>query len=331
MGPGSILVTDAPEPVISHPEEAVVAVSSAGLCGSDLHPYLGSEPVAPGVTAGHEAVGIVSQLGSAISRFSEGDRVIVPFTTSCGSCSACVRGLSARCETSRLFGWAPPQDPAAGLDGCQAERVVVPHADTTLVAAPDVDDSHAVLLADNLPTALAAVLRARPEGSLAVMGLGSVGLCAVALAGALDVGEVVAWDPVPGRQAAAQALGAVIVDPEIGFAASAAIEAAGNQEAQRACLEMVRPGATISIISVQTAQTFAITPVEAYDANLTLTAGRASVRSVLDEHLGLLVDVGREVAGVVVDKPDLPLSRAAEAYADFVSRRFIKATFDPTT
>lgn len=158
-GPREIVVAEHPDPVIIDAGDAIVRVESAGLCGSDLHPYSGRERAAPGVVTGHEAVGQVVEVGANVRGFDLGDRVIVPFTTSCGQCAACLAGLSARCELGALFGWGDIHYADRRLDGCQAELVRVPLASSTLVACPDVSASHAVLLSDNLPTALVAVER----------------------------------------------------------------------------------------------------------------------------------------------------------------------------
>ena len=303
-GPGDVVVREVTDPAVVDPGDAVVRVHRAGLCGSDLHPYLGREPAASGVIPGHEAVGEVVEVGAGVRWFGVGDRVIVPFTTSCGSCEACLAGLSARCELGALFGWGDPSDPDRALDGCQAELVRVPLADATLVGCPDVGDDHAVLLADNLPTALVALERTgRSDGAVAVVGLGSVGLCVVAIAAAR--GTVIAHDPVVARAEAARRLGAQTVGrDELGdVGAGAVVEAAGSSAAQRTAVAMARPGATISIISVQTAPTFEVSPVEAYDANLTLALGRAPVRSVRERSLEPLVAVAASAGSGIVDRP----------------------------
>ena len=329
---GDVIVDEVADPVVVDPGDAVVRVHRAGLCGSDLHPYLGREPAAGGVVPGHEAVGEIVEVGAAVGSHAVGDRVIVPFTTSCGSCGACRSGLSARCEVGALFGWGDPSDPGRVLHGCQAELVRVPLAESTLVRCPEVEDDHAVLLADNLPTALVALDRAhRDGGTLAVVGLGSVGLCVVAIAASQGRGPVVAHDPIEARAEAARRLGAETGgEDELELVgAEAVVEAAGSPAAQRTALAMARPGATISIISVQTAPRFDISPVEAYDANLTLALGRAPVRSVLGARLDDLAAVAESAGSVVVDRPGLPLGAGPEAYRRFAERDLLKATFDP--
>ncbi len=328
-GPGLITVADRPDPSIVEPSDAVVRVTRAGLCGSDLHPYLGREPLARGTVPGHEAVGVVEAVGSTVSGIEVGRRVIVPFTSSCGRCGPCLDGLSARCESGALFGWRDPEDATVGLDGCQAELVRVPLAASTLVAAPDVSDPAALLLADNLPTAFAAVHRARPQASLTVVGLGAVGLCAVAVARRMGVGRIVAIDPVEARLAAAVGFGAVAGVPGHIEPTSAVIEAAGSPAAQRTALGCAAPGAVVSIISVQTSTEMPFTPIEAYDRNLTVAWGRAPVRSILDSQLDFLAEVAREIVDAVVDRPGLKLDEGPDAYRAFADRAFIKAALDP--
>lgn len=328
-GPGLIAVRDRPEPQIIEDGDAIVRVTMSGLCGSDLHPYLGREPMARGTIPGHEAVGIVEAIGSDVELVAVGDRVVVPFTTSCGHCEPCCRGLSARCESGALFGWRGPRDETNGLDGCQAEAVRVPLADTTLVPAPDIDDRAALLLADNLPTAFAAVERARPSDSISVVGLGAVGLCVVAVARRIGVERIVAIDPVTERSAVAMALGAEVGVPGATEQTTSVVEASGSTSAQRTAIDCVAPGGIASIISVQTAPGFAFSPIEAYDRNLTVAWGRAPVRSILDAHLGLLAEVAEDVADVIVSRPDLALSDGPAVYAAFADRTFVKGAFDP--
>ncbi len=328
-GPGLIAVRDVPAPELVEGGDAIVRVTASGLCGSDLHPFLGREPMAPGTITGHEAVGVVEAVGSGVTRVAVGERVIVPFTTSCGSCDACARGISARCQRGRLFGWRDPSDPSVGLDGCQAEYLRVPLADTTLVPAPDIDDAAALLLTDNLPTAMAALDRSRATDALTVVGLGSVGLCTVAIARRMGVRHIVGIDPVTERAAAAMALGAEIGVPGASAPTNAVIEASGTRSAQRTALDSVAPGGVVSIISVQTTPDFAFTQIEAYDRNLTVAWGRAPVRSILETRLDVLAEVARDIARVIVTR-DLALSEGPAAYAAFADRSFLKGVFDPS-
>ncbi len=329
---------DLPDPEVVDPTDVVVRVRRAGLCGSDLHPYLGREATRWGVVPGHEVVGEVVEVGDAVATVAAGDRVIVPFSLSCGVCDACRRGLTARCDHSRLLGWGPPDGPdEATLHGGQAELVRVPLADGSLVAVPDgVDEDAAVLLCDNLPTGWYAAERADigPGTEVAVVGLGAVGLCAVTAALALGAARVVATDPVADRRARAGTLGAepATADDLAGARVDAVIEAAGPPAAQRLAAGLVRPGGTLSIVAVQTADRFGFTPVDAYDANLTVRAGRAPVRAVLDRLLPRLA--AGEVAiptDVVVTHPDVTLADGPAAYRRFADREpgLVKVVFRP--
>ena len=336
---------DLPDPVITAPTDAVVAVHRAGLCGSDLHPYEGREPIRFGVIPGHEAVGEVVAVGAAVSGIDVGRRVLVPFTTSCGSCDTCLSGLSARCRLGELFGYgAPDERERPALDGGQAEFVRVPLADGTLVEVPDgFTDAEAVLLTDNFPTGWEAAARAgiEPDQTAAVVGLGAVGLCAVASAFALGAQQVVAIDPVESRRGLAGALGATDATPGEALAAvtlasdgrgvGAVIEAAGTVAAQALASSLLRPGGTLSVIAVQTTDRFGFSPVEAYDANLTVRFGRASVRAALDRLLPRFPDGLPLPAELIVTHDDIPLAEGPETYRAFASREggMVKALFHP--
>lgn len=332
--------TDLPDPAVEEPTDAVVTVHRAGLCGSDLHPYVGREAVRFGVVPGHEVVGEVAAVGAAVRRCRVGDRVLVPFTTSCGACAACVRGLSSRCIDGQLFGYGPASDPEVpAVQGGQAEQVRVPLADGTLVAVPDgLRDVDALLLADNAPTGWYAAERAgiTPGDPVAVVGLGAVGLCAVAMARFLGTRRILAVDPVGDRRERAAELGAEVLHPadaagHLGEMA-AVVEAAGTDPAQRLAFDLLRPGGTLSVIAVQTTERFAFDPVAAYDRNLTVRVGRAPVRSVLDRLLPLVV-TGDVVlpTDLVVTHPDVPLEDGPTAYRRFAAREpgLVKAAFVP--
>ncbi|WP_108667321.1 alcohol dehydrogenase catalytic domain-containing protein [Euzebya rosea] len=337
--PGRVVVGEVPDPQVLEATDAVIQVTRAGLCGSDLHPWTGAEPAGSGVVCGHEATGQVVAVGDDVRTVAPGDDVIACFTTSCGRCGPCREGLTARCVHGQLFGWGPPDNPAGGLHGGQAELLRVPLADGTLVPRPTgISADAAVLLADNMPTAWYAARRAEvlPGTRVGVIGLGAVGLCAIAACRALGAAEVVAVDPVPSRRAAADRLGARTTTPDDAALADtgldAVIEAAGPSAAQRLAASMLRPGGVVSIIAVQTAEAFGISPVTAYDRNLTIRAGRAPVRAVLEEVLPAIVD-GRLQLPVeeVVTHPRLPLADAPDAYARFAAREegMVKVTFAP--
>lgn len=325
------------EPVIETSTDAIVAVRRAGLCGSDLHPYEGREDVRFGVIPGHEVVGDVLQVGDDVDGFAPGDRVLVPFSTSCGRCVPCRSGLSSRCERGELFGYGDPGE-AGVLQGGQAERVRVPLAGSTLMAIPPtISDEEAVLLSDNFPTGWFAALQADlgVGEPAAVIGLGSVGLSAVVAAQALGADPVVAVDPVDDRRRRAGWLGATAMTESEATRAGgfgAVIEAAGTPPAQRLAFDLLLPGGTLSVISVQTANRFPFDPVEAYDRNVTVRVGRSPVRSLLDRLLTLATNGEVSIpADVVVTHPDVPLEHGPAVYQRFAAREegMVKVVFVP--
>jgi alcohol dehydrogenase len=351
LGPGAIeLRDDLPEPHLQTPTDAVLRVTRAGLCGSDLHPYEGREPARAGVVPGHEAVGEVLTVGSEVQQLRPGDRVLAAFTTSCGRCGACDRGRTSRCEHGALFGWGDPDHrDVPALDGAQAELLRVPLADGTLVRVPEqLDDATAVLLTDNLPTGWTAARRAEVvDGDLVVvLGLGAVGLCAVLAARALGAGTVVAIDPVAGRREAAATLGADHVgDPALAerllvqvtergraHGADAVIDATGAAPGLRLGFELLRAGGRLSVIGVQTATNLPITPSEAYDRDLTIRFGRAPARAALDEVLPAILDGRLHVpTEAVLTHPSAPLGDGPALYRAFAARTpgLVKAAFAP--
>lgn len=336
-GPGSIAYhSNLPDPIIEAPTDVIIRVDRTGLCGSDLHPYEGREAARPGVVPGHEAIGTVVELGGSVTGFAVGDRVVVPFTTSCGTCTPCVIGLSARCVNGSLFGWGDPDNLSApAVNGGQASMLRVPLADGSLVQIPDgVPDIQAVLLTDNLPTGWYAAERSDPVAGEAalVVGLGSVGLSAVAALRALGADPIFAVDPVTDRLVRAEMLGASPLAQGIGPTKEVAsvVEAAGTRAAQEFAFRSVRPGGTLSVIAVQTDAVFPFSPVNAYDANITLRFGRAPVRSVLNRLLPLIDSGGLEIPDdAIVTHPDEALEDGPDLYRAFADRDpgLVKALF----
>lgn len=222
QGLEKVAVQDVPDPVIQQPTDAIVRVTSTAICGSDLHLYGVLAPyLHPGDVLGHEFMGVVEQVGAAVENLAVGDRVVVPFTISCGHCFACDRGLFAQCETTRdheqdtgaaLFGYTSLY---GRVPGGQAELVRVPHADFGPVKVPDgFEDERFLYLSDILPTAWQGVAYADvPDGgTLAVLGLGPVGQLAVRSAFQRGVQRVLAVDLVDERLELAAAAGAEVID-----------------------------------------------------------------------------------------------------------------------
>jgi threonine dehydrogenase-like Zn-dependent dehydrogenase len=222
QGHEDVRVTDVPDPEITYPTDAVVRVTSTAICGSDLHLYGVLDPyLEPGDVLGHEFMGVVEAVGDEVGRLKVGDRVVVPFNISCGTCWMCGRGLYAQCETTQnaahekgasLFGYTSLY---GSVPGGQAQLVRVPHADFGPVVLPtSMPDERFLYLSDILPTAWQAVEYADVPagGSLAVFGLGPVGQLAVQCALHRGVEEVFAVDLVPDRLERARESGARVLD-----------------------------------------------------------------------------------------------------------------------
>lgn len=222
QGLGDVRVESVPDPVIQHPKDAIVRVTSTAICGSDLHLYGVLGPyMSPGDVLGHEFMGIVEEVGEEVTNLKPGDRVVVPFTIGCGSCWMCDRGLYAQCETtqvksknmgSMLFGFSSLY---GSVPGGQAEMVRVPHADFGPVKLPEThSDERFLYLSDILPTAWQGVKWANvgPGDTLAVIGLGPVGQMAVRSAKQMGVDRIIGVDLVDERLELAKSWGVETVD-----------------------------------------------------------------------------------------------------------------------
>lgn len=322
---------DVPDPVVSEDDDAVVRVTAAGICGSDLHPYFGREVgLDRGTVMGHEVVGEVVAVGEGVEDLSPGDRVVAPFTTSCGACFYCRRGLTARCVRGQLLGWV---EGGVGLHGGQAEQIRIPMADATLVPVPEgLDDAVALLAGDILSTASfgADLARVEEDDVVAVVGCGPVGLLAILTAFDRGARAVVAVDRIPSRLEVAERFGATGVsfrtgDPRMavervtdGRGADAAIEAVGTGPATRLAADLLRPGGRLAALGVHTEPTLALSPGELYDRNLTYAAGRCPARHYMPASLELATRQAELVGSLVSHR--LPLRDGIEAYQRFASR-----------
>jgi threonine dehydrogenase-like Zn-dependent dehydrogenase len=210
-GKADVRVESLPDPAPRDARGVVVRVERTAICGSDLHLYHGNLPIPPGFTLGHEFVGEVVEAGSDVRKFRAGDRVIVSGVIGCGECRACAAGHPIRCERhqTRVFGNSHE------LPGGQAKRSRCPAPTAALLRVPDgISVEQAVLLGDILPTGYYGAKNAdiRPGQSVAVIGLGPVGQCALQCAQLFGPARVFAIDPVPARLAAASAQGAIPID-----------------------------------------------------------------------------------------------------------------------
>ncbi|MFF5970373.1 alcohol dehydrogenase catalytic domain-containing protein [Streptomyces sp. NPDC012769] len=223
QGRRKVSVETVPDPVLREPTDVIVRITSSGLCGSDLHLYEVLGPfLDPGDVLGHEPMGVVEEVGAEVRRLKPGDRVVVPFNVSCGTCPMCLSGLHSQCETTQvhqygtgaaLFGYTKLY---GQVPGGQAEYLRVPFGDRLPIPVPEgPPDDRFVYLSDVLPTAWQAVEYAEVPrgGSVAVLGLGPIGDMAARIALLRGAELVVGIDPVADRRHRAAARGVQVLDP----------------------------------------------------------------------------------------------------------------------
>ena len=332
-GPHQIEVRDRPDPVITEPTDAIVRVVLGCVCGSDLWYYRGQSPHDLGAI-GHELIGVIDEVGPGVRTLAEGDFVVAPFTYSDGTCPHCRAGWTSNCVNGGSFG-------NHGMDGGQGERVRVPFADATLVAVPGSDQSDQTLrsllaLADVMCTGHHAAVSGNvtPGSTVAVVGDGAVGLCAVIAAKRLGAARIIALSRNPARQALAREFGATDIVAERGDEATTAIlamtdsvgvdsalECVGTGESMNTAFAIARPGSVVGAIGVPHDVEVPIETV--IFRNVGLRGGVAPVRRYLPE---LLEDVlsGDINPGRVFDF-ETDLDHVADAYAAMDERRAIKS------
>lgn len=259
-GPGKVEVMERARPTLQAPTDAVVRLMHASICGTDLHILQGDVPTAkPGLVLGHEGVGIVEEVGSAVHNFRVGERVLISCMTSCGACSFCRRGISAHCQTG---GWMLGHR----IDGTQAEYVRVPHATLSLHTLPaSIDPRAAVAISDAFPTGLeCGVLSAnvQPGGTVVIVGAGPVGMAALLTAKLYTPALIVMVDRDEARLATARQLGAKTVHASAegareqlmamteGYGFDSVIEAVGIPATFELCQELVAVGGRIANVGV---------------------------------------------------------------------------------
>jgi len=322
--PGSVRVDTRPDPVLPGPDGAVVQVTAAAICGSDLHFYEGDYPIFDPVSLGHEAIGTVVEAGPDVHTVKVGDLVLVSSVAGCGTCAGCATKDPILCASGpQIFG-------SGVLGGAQAELLAVPAADFQLLKMPaNISTEQALLLTDNLATGWAAAKRADiPVGGTAVVvGLGAVGLCALRSALFLGAAKVFAVDPVAARRDRAAALGAVaipapaaqaVMEATGGIGADSVIDAVGNDTSLDDSLATVRAGGTVSVVGVHNLNPYPFPALTALLRSLTIRLTTAPVQQTWPELIPLLQNGRLDVEGIFTTR--LPLEQAADGYAAVASR-----------
>jgi len=282
-GPGKKTFEERPRPALQKPTDAIVRIVATTICGSDLHILRGDVPaVTDGRILGHEGVGIVEEIGAAVSGFAPGDRVLISCITSCGRCGPCKKGMYSHCADG---GWILGHL----IDGTQAGFVRIPHADNSLYAAPaGLDDAALVMLSDILPTGFEVGVRkgaVQPGDTLAIVGGGPVGLAALMTAQLYAPAESILVDLDANRLALAQSLGATkLVDSSDGKAVErilqltsgagvdVAIEAVGLPATFDICQDVVAAGGHLANVGVH-GTSVALKLEKLWTRNVTITTG----------------------------------------------------------
>lgn len=336
-GPGAVEVREAPDPRPPGSDGAVVAVEAAAICGSDLHFYDGELPVGDGVAVGHEFLGTVVEVGPEVTNVRVGDRVLAASVTGCGRCAGCATGNPVTClQGMQIFG-------SGVLGGGQASSVAVPHADFQLLPIPEgVDDEAALLLTDNLSTGWIGAKKADIPlgGTVVVLGLGAVGLCAVRAAFAQGAGTVLAVDPVAGRRAIAVASGATAIEgPTVqavlehtgGRGADGVIDTVANDTTLNDALACVRADGTVSVLGVHDLNPYPLPILMALVRSLTLRMTTAPIQQTWPELIPLVTNGSLRTDGIFTHR--FPLAEAAQAYAAVAARtpECVKVILNPAT
>ena len=334
-GTRDIRLEDHPDLTIDAPTDAIVRVVASCICGSDLWPYRGENDITVGNPIGHETIGVVEEVGSAVADVTPGDFVVIPFCHCDNTCPVCVKGMQAGCQNLGM------------TQGGQGEVVRATQADGSLVKIPldpkDADSAQIaalMALADVLPTGWHAAVSARvePGSSVVVVGDGAVGLCGVLAARELGAERIIAMSRHASRQAVAKQFGATdiveerdkegvarVLDLTDGIGADAVLECVGTDSSMKQALRSARPGAMVGFVGVPHGVNL---PVNAmFGRNVGLAGGMAPVRKYLPDLLERTLS-GAVDAGPVFDAT-MSLDDVAEAYTAMDERRAIKVLLQP--
>jgi len=336
-GAGDVRVENVPDAVVSEPTDAVVRITRACICGSDLWPYRTLEHSEAGRVMGHEAIGVVDAVGADVGTLKVGDLVVMPFAFSDGTCEFCHEGLQTSCIHGGFFG-------TNEVDGAQAEAVRAPQADGTLVVLPvEKDDAlmpSLLTLSDVMGTGHHAAVAAKvgPGKTVAVVGDGAVGLCGVIAAKRLGAEQIIIMGRHPDRIALAREFGATHVISERGteavervreltdgFGAHSVLECVGLEQSELTAIEIARPGGAVGRVGVPQDETIPASQPAFYN-NISVSGGPAPVRAYIEE---LLPDVleGRIEPGRVFDRI-IGLEDVPDGYRAMNDREAIKVMIE---
>lgn len=329
---GDIRLEERPVPEIKAPTDAIIKITAGCICGSDLWPYRGENPISAGSTIGHEMVGVIEEVGAEVSSFKAGDFVIVPFCTCDNTCPHCLNGAQSACSNGGF------------TTGGQGEYGLVGQAEGSLVKTDGLPDPSMIAsllaLSDVFPTGWHCAVSAgvKKGDTVVVVGDGAVGLCGVLAAVQLGAEKVIAMSRHEPRQKVARAFGATHIVAERGIegakrikeitngvGADAVLECVGTNDSMKTAFQVARPGATVGFVGVPHGVNL---PVDRMFAkNVGLAGGVAPVRKYLPELLDLVTS-GSVNPGLVFDSV-MPLADVAEGYKAMDERRAIKVLLQP--
>jgi hypothetical protein len=335
---GDVRIEDVPDASIAEPTDALVRVTRACICGSDLWPYGSMERSDSGRSMGHEAIGVVEEVGTDVRTVKPGDVVVMPFAFSDGTCAFCHEGLHTACVHVGFFG-------GNGVNGAQAEALRVPFADGTLFPLPVGEDDalmpSLLTLSDVLGTGhhAAVVAGVTPGRSVAVVGDGAVGLCGVIAAKRLGAEQIIILGRHADRIALAEEFGATDVVSERGeeavervreltggSGAHAVLECVGTEQSTLTSIGLARPGGAVGRVGVPQEPTIPASQ-PAFFKNIKVGGGPAPVRAYIEELLPDILE-GRIEPGKVFDRT-VGLDGVPDGYRAMADRESIKVMVKP--
>jgi threonine dehydrogenase-like Zn-dependent dehydrogenase len=338
FGAGDVRIEDVPDARLIDPTDAVVRVTRACICGSDLWPYGKLEPSETGRRMGHEAIGVVEAVGADVRTVKPGELVVMPFAYSDGSCVFCHEGLHTSCVQGGFFG-------TGDIDGAEAEALRVPRADGTLFVMPVAEDDalmpSLLTLSDVMGTGHHAAVAAGvgPGKTVAVVGDGAVGLCGVIAARRLGAEQIIILGRHADRIALAREFGATDVVSERGdeavervreltggFGVHSVLECVGLKQSTLTAIGIARPGGALGRVGVPQDETMPASQ-PAFFGNVTVSGGPAPVRAYIEELLPDVLD-GRIEPGRVFDRV-VRLDEVPDGYRAMNDREAIKVMGEP--
>ncbi len=335
---GDVRIEDVPDPSVVDPTDAIIRVTRASICGSDLWPYASMEPSETGQSLGLEAFGVVEDVGAEVRNLKRGDLVVMPFASSDGTCAFCREGLPTACVHVGFFG-------NNGMNGAQAEALRVPYADGTLFPLP-VGEDHALMaslltLSDVMGTGQhgAVVAKVGPGRSVAVVGDGAVGLCGVIAAKRLGAEQIIIMGRHHDRVTLAKEFGATDVVSERGeeaiervreltggFGAHSVLECVGSAQSTETAIKITRPGGAVGRVGVPQGEVIPASQ-PAFFGNIIVGGGPAPVRSYIEDLLPDILE-GRIEPGKVFDR-NVGLDGVPDGYRAMADRESIKVMVTP--